>query len=426
MTRFPASRLFQPGHPLHGKSVDISIEDGIIREMEAAAKMGAGAAEVDLEGTWVSAGWWDCQADFRDPGTERAEGLKHGLTAAAQGGFTRVAPVASTVPCRDQPSEVISLVHRASSSVCGVIPIAAVSMGCKGTQLSEGFALRDAGARAFSDDGPLQRPELMRRALEYHSPSGLPVFSDAHDPQFQSEGVMNEGTMSTAMGLPGNSVESELLRIGRDLEILRYTGGRLHFPVITSAAGLRAIQDAKAAGLRVTCGTTVHHLCWTDGELDGFNRDMKLMPPLRSAEDRSALRDAALHGSLDVIVSDHRPRTPEEHDVDFMMVRPGIAGIHAVGPALLGALTDHGADEAQALAALHALLVQGPRTLLGAADDARGIEVGAPAELTFFSTGTATLPATSSLAPNAFYTSATPHLHGHVRGVVTARGAHWN
>ena len=424
MSQYHAAKLLQPGHPMHGKKVDISVRDGRIQRLEAAS--GKAGKAIDLEGCWVSAGWWDGQADFRDPGVERAEGLKNGLNAAAQGGFTRVAPVASTIPCRDQPSEVISLLHRASTSVCGVIPIASVSIGCAGKQLSEGFALRDAGARAFSDDGPLERPELLRRALEYHSPSRLPVFSEAHDPHFQPDGVMHEGSMSTAMGLPGNSEESELLRIGRDLDILRYAGGRLHFPVVTTAAGLNAIREAKAAGLDVSCGTTVHHLCWTEADLDGFNRDMKLMPPLRTGKDRSALREGALDGTLDMIVSDHRPRTPEEHDVDFMMVRPGIAGIHAVGPALLGAMFDHGASEQDAVLALHALLVSGPRKLLADPAEVGGLEEGAAAELTFFSTAQAPLPDSSSLAPNTVYGNRSDMLRGHIRGVVTPRGALWN
>ena len=127
MSQYHAAKLLQPGHPLHGKKVDISVKDGRIQRLEAAS--GEAGKAIDLEGCWVSAGWWDGQVDFRDPGVERAEGLKNGLTAAAQGGFTRVAPVASTIPCRDQPSEVISLLHRASTSVCGVIPVASVSIG---------------------------------------------------------------------------------------------------------------------------------------------------------------------------------------------------------------------------------------------------------------------------------------------------------
>lgn len=426
MQRYRAARLLQPGHEWHGTPVDITVEAGRISSLCPSAAGGIKEGDRDLSGCWLSLGWWDGQVDFRDPGTERAEGLITGLRAASQGGFTRVAPVASTLPCRDQPSDVLALLHRSASSVCGVLPVATLSVGRDGLKLSEAFALVEAGARAFSDDAPVQRPELLRRALEYHGPLGLPVFSDAHDPEFQPEGVMHEGKMSTSLGVPGNSRESERLRINRDLDILRYSGGRLHFPVISTAGGLSAIRAAKKEGLNVTCGTAVHHLCWTDEDLDGFNSAMKVMPPLRSSEDRDALRQGALDGTLDVVVSDHRPRTPEEHDVDFMMVKPGLAGVHALGPALLGALMDHGASENDALHALHRLMVSGPRLLLGEETEQAPIAEGQPAEFTVFSTDGFACPTSASKAPNAaFDFGRTPGV-GRVVGTVTPQGSHWN
>ncbi len=426
MTRYRAPRLLQPGHPLHGQPVDLAVEDGRIVSIGAASSGSKNDGDHLLTDCWISAGWWDGQVDFRDPGTERAEGLAQGLQAAAQGGFTRVAPVASTRPCRDQPAEILALLHRTSNAVSGVLPVAALSAGCKGEQLTEAYALKNAGARAFSDDVPIERPELLRRALEYHQTTGLPVFSAALDPHFQPDGVMHEGAMSTALGLPGNSGESELLRIGRELDILSYTGGHLHFPVVTTAAGLDAILAAKQKGLQVTCGTTVHHLCWTDGDLDGFNSDMKLSPPLRSIEDRAALRTAVLNGDMDLVVSDHRPRTPEEHDVDFMVVQPGIAGVHAAGPVLLGALTDHGASIDEALNALHHVLVAGPRTVFAASESETGINEGQTAEFTVFSVTETALPESASRAPNTFYTVDSAPVVGKVVGIVTARGSHWN
>jgi dihydroorotase len=426
MTRYRAPRLLQPGHPLHGQPVDVAVEDGRIVSIGAASSGSKGADDHLLSNCWISSGWWDGQVDFRDPGTERAEGLSQGLKAAAQGGFTRVAPVASTRPCRDQPAEVLALLHRTSNAICGVLPVAALSTGCQGDQLTEAYALKNAGARAFSDDAPIARPELLRRALEYHQTTGLSVFSEAIDPDFQPDGVMHEGAMSTALGLPGNSSESELLRIARELDILSYAGGRLHFPVVTTAAGLEAILAAKKKGLQVTCGTTVHHLCWTDEDLNGFNSAMKLSPPLRSKDDRFALREAVLNGVVDLVVSDHRPRTPEEHDVDFIVVKPGVAGIHAVGPALLGALTDHGATIDEALTALHGVLVTGPRKVYAASEAEMGRVEGQPAEFTVFSTNETSIPKSASRAPNTLCTPDTAHMLGQVVGVVTTRGSHWN
>jgi len=426
MERYRAARLLHPGHEWHGRPVDITVENGQISSLVLSDSGDWQENDKNLTGCWLSSGWWDSQVDFRDPGTERAEGLASGLLAAAQGGFTRVAPVASTIPCCDQPSDVLALLHRASLSVCGILPVAALSMERAGLKLSEAYALMNAGARAFSDDSPIQRPELLRRALEYHQPLGLPVFSDAHDPEFQSEGVMHEGEMSTALGLPGNSGESERLRIDRDLDILRYSGGRIHFPIVTTEAGLSAVHAAKQEGLKVTCGTTVHHLCWTDADLDGFNAAMKVMPPLRSMSDREALRQGALDGTLDVVVSDHRPRTPEEHDVDFMMVKPGMAGVHAAGPALLGALIDHGASEDEAMHALYRLFISGPRSLLGTEQERVPLAEGQPAEFTVFSLEGFSLPHSASKAPNTAFHPDTVQGKGRVVGTVTPRGSHWN
>jgi len=147
---------------------------------------------------------------------------------------------------------------------------------------------------------------------------------------------------------------------------------------------------------------------------------------LRSVEDRTALRAAVLAGDLDLVVSDHRPRTPEEHDVDFLVVKPGIAAVHAVGPALLGALTDHGASPEESMNALYKVMVAGPRKVFAASGSEMGLEEGGPAEFTVFSTTATGIPKSASKAPNTFYTEDTEHLLGRVIGVVTPRGSHWN
>jgi len=427
MPRYRVARLILPEHPLHGQSVDIVQEEGVAPRIEAPSQtaLNADAGDKDLSHATAFAGWWDLQVDFRDPGTERAEGINRGLLVSAQGGFSRVAPVASTQPCRDQPSDISALQQRSANHVTGILPVATLTAQRQGIKLTEAHAMVQAGAIGFSDDTPIERPELLRRALEYLAPLGRPVFSEAHDPAFQPGGMLHEGAVSTRLGLPGMSVESELLRLRRDLDILHYTGGHLHIPVITSAAGLDVIRSAKAQGLGVTCGTTVHHLCWTDEDLDGFNSDLKLSRPLRTSEDRSALRAAALDGTLDVVVSDHRPRTPEEHNVDFVMVLPGISGLHAVGPVLFGALCDHGASEETAMLALHALLGAGPRRALGEPALSTTANHGGPEEFTFFSEKGTLLKSTSK-SPNSLYQEGDTGTKGGVVGVVTPRGAHWN
>ncbi len=416
MPKYRVAQWIQPGHDLHGQPVDVHHQAGHPIDVQACSgELNPDQGDRDLGTAVAFPGWMDLQCDFRDPGTNRAEGLEHGLRVAAAGGFCGAAPVASTQPCRDQPAEVRMLSAVSANSVTAALPVAAVSESREGTQLTEARALVEAGALAFSDDAPIQRPELLRRALEYHQALGTRIFSEAHDPAFQPEGLLHEGPTSTRLGLPGISEEAETLRIRRDLDLLRYSGGRLHIPVVTSAAGMEAIRQAKADGLDVTCGTTVHHLRWTDADLDGFNRALKLKAPLRSEADRDALRDAALDGTLDVVVSDHRPRTPEEHDVDFMVVAPGIAGLHAVGPVLFGALVDHGAGESQALEAMSRLLSAGPAKVLNTPQEG----------VSFFSSEGPLTPSMSK-APNTVYTSDTTGIRGAVLGVVTPRGAHWN
>lgn len=415
MPRYRVAQWIQPGHDLHGQPVDIHHSTGQPLDIQrCAGELNTAEGDRDLGAGVAFPGWIDLQCDFRDPGTDRAEGLHHGLTVAAAGGFCGVAPVASTRPCRDQPSEVRMLSATSAQTVTAALPVAAVSEGRNGIQLTEAHALVAAGALAFSDDAPIDRPELLRRALEYHQNLGTRVFSEATDPTFQPEGLMHEGPTSTQLGLPGVSEEGETLRIRRDLDVLRYSGGKLHIPIVTSAAGISAIREAKKEGLDVTCGTSVHHLRWTDKDLDGFNRALRLHHPLRAEADRTALREAAMDGTLDVVVSDHRPRTPEEHDVDFMVVAPGIAGLHAVGPVLFGALIDHGANETDALSAMSRLLSAGPRHILGAGD---GVSFFAP---------NGTLCSSLSKAPNTLYTAETEGIRGAVLGAASPRGAHWN
>jgi dihydroorotase len=165
----------------------------------------------------------------------------------------------------------------------------------------------------------------------------------------------------------------------------------------------------------------VHHLWWTDEDLEGFNRDLKLNQPLRTGEDRHALREAALSGTLDVVVSDHRPRTPEEHDADFVVVAPGIAGLHAVGPVLCGALKDHGASDDDVATAMSRLLSTGPRRVLGA----EMTPEDTLESITLFSPTSGVLKS-SSKAPNTVYTESTKGISGRVLGVLTERGVHWN
>jgi len=418
----------QPDHALHGETCRIIIRKGSIESVEKmsgkAGKTSAkrGVKTWDVEGAFVSAGWWDCKAELRDPGHETAETLKTGMDAAAQGGFTRIAPSPRTSPAVDGKAALDFLRQQAQNHVVGLLPLGCVSAGGEGKNLAELFDMRQAGAVAFSDDAPLDHPELLRRALEYVKPVNGVVYAEAAEHAFQADGVVHEGTVSTQLGLAGIPVEQETMRLERDLAIARYTGGRLHIPVISSAAALELIRAAKADGVSVTCGTAAHHLCFDHQQLLNFNSDFKTSPPLREASDREALVQGLIDGTIDVLCSDHRPRNPEEHDADFTLVRPGIAGLHATAVAAAGALQEAGLSGLQAAEVLHQSLVDGPRKLLG-----ESATQTTQAELTIFTTdGPSDLPAAASKAANTLYGVHSALLAGCVLGVITPGGLHRN
>jgi dihydroorotase len=417
----------EPGHPLHGTRCHLAIRGGRVTAILSMddANLEAGDEQWDLNGACVSNGWWDVQAELRDPGFETAETISTGLDAAAQGGFTRIAPSPHTSPVVDGKASIEFLRKRAESHVVGVLPLGCVSAGAKGKALAELYDMREAGAVGFSDDGPLDHPELLRRALEYVAPKGGVIYAAPIEGRFQSAGVVHEGAVSTELGLSGIPIEQETLRLQRDLTIAEYTGGRLHIPVVSSAAGLALIRAAKEAGVLVSCGTAAHHLCFDHQAITGFDSRFKTQPPLREETDRKALLAAVIDGTIDVICSDHRPRNPEEHETDFSLVRPGIAGLHATANALIGQLNASGLSGIAVAEVLHRVLVEGPRKLLTEATSDDRVE------LTIFDpSGKSTLPRSASKAANTLYNDLDQEypglLGGRILGVITPGGIHRN
>ena len=197
--------------------------------------------------------------------------------------------------------------------------MACVSQQGAGMALSEMHDLARAGAVAFSDDQPIDRTEMLRRALEYGSTLVQPVLSLPLDLGLNAGAMMHEGDTSTHMGVTGNPSASEVMRIQRDLQIAKYTGGRLHFPVVSAAESVDLIRSAKSEGMNITCGTTANHLRFIDEDLSDFDGTLKVMPPFRGAADREALRQGVIDGTIDAVVSDHRPEDLEHHDVEFSL-----------------------------------------------------------------------------------------------------------
>ena len=386
--------IFDPNGPHDGTTKDVHVRDGVIVDIQDAISPSPEANEWSKSGAHLSIGWMDLQADFADPGFEQKEGLANGLRAARAGGFTHVVLNVNQDPVPDTKSNIAYLIARSTGLDAHLLPMGTVSKGRNGKQLSEMRDLANAGAVAFSDDAPLNSVELLRRALEYAQGLPHPVITCPLELELNAHAQMHEGITSTHMGVVGNPTASETMRIKRDLDVLRYTGGRLHFSCISSAESVGLIRAAKKEGLAVTCSTSAHHLFFTDEDLSAFDGTLKTMPPFRSAADRKALCEGVLDGTIDALASDHRPEDLEHHDVEFMLASNGMAGIESVFPVALAGM----GDSPNAQGAIVRALTAGPRTVLGL--DVPHIEVGAAANLTWYHPDEAGSEAKVSAAEN--------------------------
>jgi dihydroorotase len=319
-------RLLDPvdGRDLPG---DLLLEDG--RIVAAGSDLDARGAEIlDAEGGWVAPGCVDLHAHLREPGQEYKEDIASGGRAAVAGGFTAVACMANTHPVNDDPAMTDFILDRAEhDSPARVYPIAAATRGLEGRVMTEMSALVDAGAVAFSDDGrTIMDAGVMRRVLEYSRLVGVPVITHAEDRTLVADGVVNEGPVSTRLGLPGNPAAAEVVMVERDLRLAELTGAHLHVAHVSTAGAVEVIRRARERGLHVTAEVTPHHLTLTDEAALGFDTNTKMAPPLRSAEDVAACRAGLADGTLDAIATDHAPHALHEKDMEFTEAPPGVIG----------------------------------------------------------------------------------------------------
>jgi dihydroorotase len=319
-------RVLDPAAELD-ESADVLIEDGRIagvgRGLEA-----RGAEVLDAGGCWVAPGFIDLHAHLREPGQEYKEDLASGGRAAVAGGFTSVVCMANTQPVNDDPAVTEYIRNRArTDSPARIYPIAAATMGLRGEVMTEMSALAEAGAIAFSDDGrTIADSRVMRSVLEYSKLVNLPIVVHAEDCALRADGVVNEGQVSTRLGLPGNPCMAEDLLVARDLMLTRLTRARLHVAHISSAGAVALVRRAREEGLAVTAEVTPHHLTLTEEANLGYDTNTKMAPPLRSAADVEACRRALAEGVIDVIATDHAPHAVHEKEVEFTEAPPGILG----------------------------------------------------------------------------------------------------
>jgi dihydroorotase len=374
----PHVLIMDPRSPHHGQTVDLLLEDGsIVAIGDTLDARGATVLE-SARGRLVSPGWVDGRARSGEPGHEERETYTSLAHAASHGGFTHVAVMPSTTPARDSRPHVEAL-HQATGSLpVEFLPIGAVSKGLQGEQMAEMLDMLEGGAVAFSDDThSISNPHLLQLALQYSADLPTHVQSFAYERHLCPSGQAHEGVVALSQGLSPIPTLAESLRIQRDVMIQEYAGGHLHIAGVSSAEGVEAIRAAKARGQQISADVAIANLIGTEEDIRGFDSTYKVLPPLRSSEDREALWEGFMDGTLDLVVSDHQPMDTEAKDCEW-------------GQALFGAATiEHTFGWYRHLYPSHEAL---ERWIEAVAHQARElyhlgtceIKVGMPADLTVF------------------------------------------
>jgi dihydroorotase len=308
---------------------DVLLAEGTVAGIGRGLVAPDGADVRDVSGRVVCPGLIDVHVHLREPGGEHKETIRTGARAAAAGGFTAVCAMPNTDPPIDNPAAVGFV--RAEGLRAGgarVHPIGAVSVGQKGERLTEIGELVASGAVGITDDGrPVSDAGLMRLALEYTRTFGIPVANHCEELSLSRGGAMNEGLISTRLGIIGIPNAAEDVMIARDLLLAELTGGRLHIQHVSTRRGVAMIREAKARGVSVTAEATPHHFTLTDQAVEGYRTEAKVNPPLRSAADRAAVIEGIADGTLDVIASDHAPHHYDEKEQAFEDAPFGLVGV---------------------------------------------------------------------------------------------------
>ncbi len=333
-------RVIDPARGLDSIA-DVLIEEGKIIEIGPKIEIGAQKRgqfdPIDAEGKWIVPGLIDMHVHLREPGEEYKETIASGTRAAVAGGFTSVACMPNTRPVNDCAALTRFILSKAETEgVCRVFPVAAISKGLEGKNLAEFGELRSAGAVAVSDDGrPVESSLLMRRALEYAKTFDLPVISHCEDLGLCSGGLMNEGRVSTRLGLRGIPGAAEEVMAARDIILAELTGARVHLAHISTAGSVALIREAKKRGVLVTAETAPHYFTLEEELLCSFNPVYKVNPPVRTREDIEAVKAGLRDGTLDVIASDHAPHSTVEKELEFEFAANGMIGLESSLPLIL-------------------------------------------------------------------------------------------
>jgi dihydroorotase len=362
---------------------NLYIEDGRIVDIKDNIKVNTEEVfEIDAKDYIVVPGLVDMHVHLRDPGFEEKETIETGTQAALAGGVTSIACMPNTKPAIDSPSLVNYITGKAAYTGCRVYPVAAMTRGLEGREITEMGLLAEAGASGFSDDGrSVTDAKLMYEIMRYSKQFEKPLILHEEVYSFSKYGIVHEGKYSTKLGLEGISRLADDLMIGRDIVLAKKTGARIHITHISTAGAVDMIRAAKADGVNISCDVTAHHLFFNDSYLESFNTNLKVKPPIRSAADQEALIEGVADGTIDAIVSDHAPHLDTEKNTTFKLAEFGTTGLETLFAASYTKLCR---EKSIPLVKLAELMGTGPAKILDI--DAGTIKVGGIADITVIDT----------------------------------------
>ena len=369
---------------------DLRVRDGVVREIGPALTPLEDELVLQLEGQWVGPGFVDLHTHLREPGGESSETIASGARAGIVGGYTALVAMPNTEPALDTVALVSFVLAEGARTPISIAVAGSITQNREGQQLAPMAEMAQLGVRVFTDDGSgVQNAGVMRRALSYAKPLGVRLAQHCEDDSLVSSGVVNEGPLAESLGLSGRSTLAEEIMVQRDIDLLRSTGGSLHFLHLSTARSIELVKNAKAEGLDVTCEVTPHHLTLDESACATYDPLFKVHPPLRSSLDVFALREALGRGHIDAVATDHAPHAPESKDRAFDEAPAGLLGLETAASLTYEALGQSSCDPVL----FYSVLSRGPARVaqlrandnpVGLSAQGGALQVGEAANLTAF------------------------------------------